>query len=144
MIGPLACNDGWVSPSLGTQGACSHHGGVNDFPIQLLFVVSVLLGFFTYLFLSSNQRSGGQQFTSHEGKTDQTIEQYFELPVTEVDSEHVYKKTETQSQISCPLCDSKMIKRTARRGPTAGQQFYGCSKYPKCKGTLSLNDVEED
>jgi len=23
----LACADGWVSPSLGKQGACSHHGG---------------------------------------------------------------------------------------------------------------------
>jgi hypothetical protein len=22
------CNDGWTSPSIGKQGACSHHGGV--------------------------------------------------------------------------------------------------------------------
>ena len=26
--------------------------------------------------------------------------------------------------------------RTARKGPKAGNQFYGCSNYPKCKGTL--------
>lgn len=23
-----ACSDGWISPSIGKQGACSHHGGV--------------------------------------------------------------------------------------------------------------------
>lgn len=28
-----------------------------------------------------------------------------------------------------------MILRTARRGRNAGNQFYGCSRYPRCKGT---------
>lgn len=27
-IEPYRCADGWRSPSIGTQGACSHHGGV--------------------------------------------------------------------------------------------------------------------
>jgi len=30
-----------------------------------------------------------------------------------------------------------MVLRTARQGGRAGQQFYGCSKYPRCKGTTS-------
>lgn len=25
---PYRCADGWESPSIGEQGACSHHGGV--------------------------------------------------------------------------------------------------------------------
>lgn len=29
--------------------------------------------------------------------------------------------------------------RTARRGRNAGGRFYGCSQYPKCKGTLDYN-----
>jgi hypothetical protein len=30
-FGPRAgvCSDGWASPSIGSQGACSHHGGVD-------------------------------------------------------------------------------------------------------------------
>lgn len=35
---------------------------------------------------------------------------------------------------SCPRCGSRMIRRTARRGTRAGQKFWGCSRYPSCKG----------
>jgi hypothetical protein len=35
---------------------------------------------------------------------------------------------------SCPNCGSAMVLRTARRGDRAGQQFYGCVSYPKCRG----------
>lgn len=37
--------------------------------------------------------------------------------------------------MQCPVCAAAMILRTARRGPNAGNQFWGCSGYPKCKGT---------
>jgi restriction system protein len=36
----------------------------------------------------------------------------------------------------CPLCGSPMLLRTARKGPKAGQPFWGCSGYPDCKRTL--------
>ncbi|MDD5706944.1 MAG: restriction endonuclease [Kiritimatiellae bacterium] len=35
---------------------------------------------------------------------------------------------------ACPLCGSPMALRTAKRGPNAGYQFYGCTKYPACRG----------
>ena len=35
----------------------------------------------------------------------------------------------------CPLCNRPMRQRTARQGPHAGKPFWGCSGYPKCKGT---------
>jgi len=35
----------------------------------------------------------------------------------------------------CPLCGSSMIKRTAKKGANAGNQFWGCSKFPTCRGT---------
>jgi restriction system protein len=38
----------------------------------------------------------------------------------------------------CPNCGSVMVKRTASRGKNAGQDFLGCSKYPKCGGTRAL------
>ncbi len=35
----------------------------------------------------------------------------------------------------CPVCSSPMVLRTARKGSNAGSQFWGCSQYPKCRGT---------
>ncbi len=34
----------------------------------------------------------------------------------------------------CPLCGSSMVKRTARKGANAGNEFWGCSNFPKCRG----------
>ncbi len=36
---------------------------------------------------------------------------------------------------ACPRCDSPMTLRTAKRGSNAGSSFYGCTRYPSCKGT---------
>lgn len=40
---------------------------------------------------------------------------------------------------SCPRCGKPMALRTARKGPRAGSQFWGCSGYPNCKGTRPLD-----
>ena len=37
----------------------------------------------------------------------------------------------------CPKCGSDMILRTAKSGANAGNQFWGCSKYPNCRGMVS-------
>jgi restriction system protein len=37
-------------------------------------------------------------------------------------------------EVACPDCGSPMVKRTARKGKSAGQQFWGCSRYPACRG----------
>lgn len=36
----------------------------------------------------------------------------------------------------CPLCGSNMVKRVAKKGAKAGNEFWGCSKFPSCKGTV--------
>lgn len=35
----------------------------------------------------------------------------------------------------CPVCGKPMLRRTIQRGSKQGQQFWGCSDYPKCTGT---------
>ena len=35
---------------------------------------------------------------------------------------------------NCPLCGSEMVLRTAKKGPKAGENFWGCSAFPKCRG----------
>jgi len=37
---------------------------------------------------------------------------------------------------SCPRCKRPMVRRTARKGPNVGQEFWGCSDYPRCRGTV--------
>jgi restriction system protein len=38
----------------------------------------------------------------------------------------------------CPLCSAEMVKRVAKRGDNAGKAFWGCSRYPSCKGTREI------
>jgi restriction system protein len=40
--------------------------------------------------------------------------------------------------VVCPRCGSQMVLRTARQGPNAGNQFWGCSEYPRCKAVQSV------
>lgn len=35
---------------------------------------------------------------------------------------------------SCPKCGALMLRRTAKSGSNAGNNFWGCSKYPACRG----------
>ena len=43
---------------------------------------------------------------------------------------------------SCPKCGAEMKKRVARQGGNAGNEFWGCSAYPGCKGILPLTPAE--
>ena len=38
----------------------------------------------------------------------------------------------------CPKCEDDMVLRTARKGDSAGSQFWGCSTYPRCRCTMPL------
>jgi restriction system protein len=37
--------------------------------------------------------------------------------------------------ITCPSCGVEMVLRTAKKGPNAGEKFWGCSNFPKCNAT---------
>ena len=45
---------------------------------------------------------------------------------------------ETSSPPDCPKCGKPMTRRTARRGNKAGNAFWGCSGYPKCRDTRAI------
>lgn len=38
----------------------------------------------------------------------------------------------------CLQCGSLMALRTAKAGKTPGSQFWGCTRYPECKGTSPI------
>lgn len=37
------------------------------------------------------------------------------------------------TDLICPKCGATLVLRTARKGDNAGNQFYGCSAFPKCR-----------
>lgn len=39
----------------------------------------------------------------------------------------------TEQIPKCPRCNGNLVLRTATKGANAGNQFYGCSNYPRCK-----------
>lgn len=38
----------------------------------------------------------------------------------------------------CPICSFPMVLRTAKKGNNTGQKFWGCSRFPKCKGIKNI------
>ena len=38
----------------------------------------------------------------------------------------------------CPRCSSPMVRRTAKSGENAGKEFWGCTKFPACRGVVLL------
>ena len=47
--------------------------------------------------------------------------------------------TTAEARRMCPQCGTDMIQRTAKKGQSAGQRFWGCGRYPKCTGTLKIS-----
>lgn len=39
-----------------------------------------------------------------------------------------------KAAVVCPKCAAAMVLRTAQRGPTAGSTFWGCTRFPACRG----------
>ena len=78
------------------------------------------------------------------------------LPLMHVSVQRSYSQSELKSKLSvylsgkktskeqleqveessprCPKCGSEMVLRTAKRGDNQGGKFWGCSRYPECRG----------
>lgn len=41
----------------------------------------------------------------------------------------------------CPRCGKALVRRTARRGTNAGNEFWGCSGYPDCRFTKPIGST---
>ena len=56
----------------------------------------------------------------------------------EIDAGSASRGRFASSEVKCPKCGSDMVKRVAKRGQNVGNEFLGCSRFPKCKGIRSL------
>ncbi|MHB1294088.1 MAG: DUF2726 domain-containing protein [Anaerolineae bacterium] len=41
---------------------------------------------------------------------------------------------------TCPKCGASMVLRTVTSGPNLGQQYWGCSTFPRCDGTRDYHE----
>lgn len=39
----------------------------------------------------------------------------------------------------CPLSTKSTVRHTAKRGVNTGNEFWGCTGYPSCRGTRPIN-----
>ena len=53
-------------------------------------------------------------------------------------SGHVHDVADSSAP-DCPKCGTLMIRRTAKRGINAGKSFWGCSNFPRCRGTRDIS-----
>ncbi len=42
----------------------------------------------------------------------------------------------TDKSPDCPRCSSQMVRRIAKSGENAGKEFWGCTKFPACRGMV--------
>jgi restriction system protein len=50
-------------------------------------------------------------------------------------------KERFSSDTACPKCGAELVLKTSRKGPHAGNKFFGCSRWPACHYT---RDVEAE
>ncbi|MGE5524371.1 MAG: restriction endonuclease [Rhodospirillaceae bacterium] len=42
---------------------------------------------------------------------------------------------------ACPRCGGQMVKRVAKQGTNAGKEFWGCKRFPECRGVKGLSET---
>lgn len=40
---------------------------------------------------------------------------------------------------NCDVCGASMVKRVAKKGANAGEGFWGCTRFPQCRGTRAIS-----
>lgn len=48
---------------------------------------------------------------------------------------HADSSDDAEEMKNCPICGAEMVLRQVKSGPNEGNSFWGCSRYPACKGT---------
>lgn len=144
LYGGATCSDGWASPSIGSSGACSHHGGVSKAPGFIIFVISIVGAI--YISNLIDKISGKNKTNTSldlSNKTETTCQKNSDsdlnntLKVDILNS--AIQNNKYHNKKVCPKCGSALRLRTAKRGKHAGKSFYGCSRYPSCKGVLDMS-----
>lgn len=83
-------------------------------------------------------KHGGKRRTtteieSVEKTTEPEVVSQLETEITATNQKKEEDTTKQSGKRICPRCNAELVFRTARKGEHAGEQFYGCSRFPKCR-----------
>jgi predicted RNA-binding Zn-ribbon protein involved in translation (DUF1610 family) len=51
---------------------------------------------------------------------------------------HLQQRADITAERLCPKCGSALVVRTGKTGKQAGQRFWGCSQFPRCRFTQAV------
>jgi hypothetical protein len=148
LLGSVKCRDGWASSSIGRQGACSHHGGVDRSRGGLGMIFMVVGGFAGFLFYGSaigERLDKPRQRPPLPPRPPTPASPPSPLASSEPFEPEPHTPRPPKPVIpprpgakACPKCGGAMKLRTARSGYYAGRKFWGCLRYPDCTGTTNV------
>jgi len=61
--------------------------------------------------------------------------EYDQSSFSDLDNDRARPSSAMAGSPGCPVCGSPMVRRTVKKGGRAGESFWGCPKYPGCRGT---------
>ena len=76
-----------------------------------------------------------QPAESQQMSVDNNIEATTEVINEAINAENAECGEMPEETLLCPKCGAPLVLRTAKKGSNAGNQFYGCSAFPKCRYT---------
>lgn len=148
--GKIRCMDGFASHSIGKRGACSHHGGVSR-SSGIQFPLAIFMAWLVWYSLTrlTNKKANENEETKHLNHTDpDNSDDPDEESITEDQEKTNLQKQKDKNYIdktelsnACPRCRSRMVLRVAKKGRHPGTKFWGCSRYPKCRGTRDFKEA---
>ena len=47
---------------------------------------------------------------------------------------------DAKENLFCPKCGASLVRRTAKKGNNVGEQFFGCTSFPKCRFILKIEE----
>lgn len=144
----MSDSDGVVAPArpLASRGAVRLMGlaGLSDFVAKAepeLAANAMLCAVNQAAYLLRRQvEQQSREFLEKGGFTERLYAARVKARTEESDKSDRSDSSDKSDAPACPQCRQPMRKRTARKGPRAGQSFWGCSAYPKCKGTFEISD----
>lgn len=122
LLGPVKCSDGWASPSIGSRGACSWHGGVDHSHGFIALFGAAFAGFLVAQIVQ--------------------IPRQKKIRLDQQKWEQDRKAAIRAAGLECPDCGAAMVRRLARNGKNRGRYFVGCTRYPLCKNARDLTQAE--
>lgn len=76
----------------------------------------------------------GEEINMSLEETAKSIQEYLDS-IKETDS--IEDSSDSVETKICPKCGGTLVKRVAKKGPYAGNEFWGCNNYPKCNYILN-------